>query len=149
MPDAIINRGVGRAWLALCFALAAHVFDEAATGFLVVYNPTVMGIRERVSWFPMPVFTFGGWLTGLSIVIAALFAVSALVYRGARGTRLAACVFAIVMTANAFGHTAATIFGRTIESVRFVRPAPGFYSSPLLLAASVYLLIRLRSSRLA
>jgi hypothetical protein len=45
------------------------------------------------------------------------------------------------------GHTLATVFGQTVSTVHFPRPAPGFYSAPLLLAGSIYLLIRLRASR--
>ena len=33
---------LGRAWIALWVALAVHVFDESVTGFLSVYNPTVL-----------------------------------------------------------------------------------------------------------
>jgi hypothetical protein len=58
-----------------------------------------------------------------------------------------AYVFAILMLVNGLGHTLGTIFGRTVESVRFPRPMPGFYSSPFLLVASVYLLSQLRLSR--
>jgi hypothetical protein len=31
----------GIAWIALCLAFALHIIDEALTGFLSVYNPTV------------------------------------------------------------------------------------------------------------
>ena len=48
---------------------------------------------------------------------------------------------------NALGHTLATILGHTVNSVRFARPAPEFYSSPLLLAASIYALVQLRRTR--
>jgi hypothetical protein len=54
--------------------------------------------------------------------------------------------YAVVHLLNGTGHTLATIFGQTVSSVHFPRPAPGFYSSPLLLAGSVYLLVRLRAS---
>ena len=33
--------------MSLCLALAAHVFDEAMTDFLSVYNPTVQAIRQK------------------------------------------------------------------------------------------------------
>jgi hypothetical protein len=39
------------------------------------------------------------------------------------------------------------VLGRTVASVQFQRPAPGFYSSPLLLLASTYLFVRLRATR--
>ena len=139
------NRGVGRAWVALCFALAVHVADEAATGFLTVYNPTATAIRQALPWLPLPVFGFEMWITGLIAAVIALLLLSAFVFRGARWTRPVAYVFAIIMLANALGHTLGTLFGRTVESVRFARPMPGFYSSPLLAAASIYLLYRLRT----
>jgi len=47
------------AWLLLVGALAAHVADEATTGFLDFYNPLVTSIRSRAPWFPMPTFDFG------------------------------------------------------------------------------------------
>lgn len=140
------NHRVGRAWLALCFALAIHVADEAATGFLAIYNPTVVAIRETLPWLPLPVFRFETWIAGLIIAILTLFLLSAFVFRGARWTRLAGYFFAIIMLANAVGHTTGTLLGRTTELVRFPRPMPGSYSSPLLAAVSIYLLYRLRSS---
>ncbi len=132
--------------MALCVALAAHVADEALTGFLAVYNPTVLVLRERYSWFPMPVFEFADWLAGLIIGIVILLALSPFAFRGARWLRPLAYFFAVIMLLNAFGHTLGTIAGRTVSSVTFERPMPGFYSSPLLLVASVYLLRELGRS---
>jgi hypothetical protein len=147
MSDA--NRRVTRAWQLLCLAIAVHVADEALTGFLSVYNPTVEAVRARLPWFPMPVFTFEVWLTGLILAVLLLLSLSPLISRGAGWTRVVACLVGFLMVLNALGHTAGTIFGRTVASVQFPRPMPGFYSSPLLLAASIHLLIRLRSSRTA
>ena len=130
--------------MALCLALAVHVADEAANGFLGVYNPTVMTMREKIPWLPLPVFRFETWLAGLIIAVIALVVLAVWVFRGARWTRPIAYGFAIVMLANALGHTLGTLLGRTVEAVRFPRPMPGFYSSPLLAAASIYLLYRLR-----
>ena len=140
------NRGVGRGWLLLCLALGVHVADEAATGFLSVYNPTVEAIRTKLPWLPLPVFDFEMWITGLIIAVAVLLALSPLVFQGRRWTRPAAYALAAIMTANGLGHVIGTAAGRTVESVTFPRPMPGFYSSPLLVAASIYLLLRLRSS---
>jgi hypothetical protein len=55
-------------------------------------------------------------------------------------------VFAVIMLLNGIGHTAGTIAGRSVASVHFARPMPGFYSSPFLIAAAIYLLIQLRRS---
>src|SRR5271165_607600 len=141
------NRPLAYAWILLCFALELHVFDEATTGFLAVYNPTVIALRERLGWWPMPTFGFGQWLTGLLVGCVVLLALTGLVARGAPGTPVLAYIFAILMLFNAAGHTLATILGRTVASVTFPRPAPGFWSSPIMAAAAIYLLIQLRRSR--
>jgi hypothetical protein len=139
---------LGWAWLALCAALALHVTDEALTGFLSVYNPTVEEMRQRIPWFPMPVFRFDVWLGGLILATVLLFALAPLAFSNARRWRWGAHAFAALMIANGLGHTAGTIAGRTVASVTFARPMPGFYSSPLLVAASVWLLLELQRSRL-
>lgn len=138
---------LGSAWLALCAALALHVTDEALTGFLAVYNPTVLELRSRYLWFPMPVFEFRDWLTGLILLVVILFALSPLFFRNVRWVRPVGYFFAVLNVINALGHTTATIFGQTVASVSFSRPAPGFWSSPFLFAASVWLLVELRRSR--
>jgi hypothetical protein len=140
---------LGIAWVALCLALATHVTDEALTGFLSVYNPTVLALRERLGYWPMPTFEFRDWLTGLIAGTITLLALSPFVFRGARWIRPLFYVFAVIMLLNGLGHTAGTIFGRTVGSVRFPRPMPGFYSSPLLLVTSVYALVQLRRTRIA
>src|SRR5262249_1066042 len=73
--------------LALCLMLAIHVSDEALTGFLSVYNPTVLAVRRHVNWFPMPVFSFDSWLAGLIVTDLILFSLSWFVARGARWMR--------------------------------------------------------------
>lgn len=139
------NHRLGRAWLALCLALAVHITDEALTGFLAVYNPTVVALRGTLPWLPLPLFGFKAWLAGLMVVTMLLLALSVFAFRGARWIRLAGYAFALIMLANGLAHSLGTVLGRTVESVRFSGPMPGFYSSPFLLAASIYLLIQLRS----
>lgn len=133
---------LGVAWVALCLALALHVTDEALTGFLSVYNPTVMALRPRGWWFP-PTFQFKAWLAGLVCLVAILLALSPQFFRGVRWARPIGYFFAVVNIFNAMGHIIATILGRTAATVTFPRPMPGFWSSPFLLAASVYLLMQL------
>ncbi len=135
---------LGWAWLLLCLAVAAHVTDEALTGFLSVYNPTVLAMRARFPWWPMPTFGFREWLAGLIVAVAIGLALSPLAFRNARWFRPLAWFLAVMMLLNGLAHTLGTIFGRTAPEVRFPRPMPGFYSSPLLLAASIYLLLQLR-----
>jgi hypothetical protein len=136
-----------RAWVFLCLALGLHVTDEATTGFLSVYNPTVLALRKNWPWLPLPVFRFDVWLAGLILAIAALLGLSLFVLRGARWVRPLAYAFAVMMLANGLGHTLGTVFGRTVASVRFPRPMPGFLSSPFLFLASAYLLFELRRTR--
>jgi hypothetical protein len=131
------------AWIALCLALAVHIADEAANGFLSVYNPTVTAMRARVRWLPFPVFRFNVWLGGLIAANVLLLSLSFFISRPGAWMRPIAYAFAFIMLANGMGHILGTIFGRTVASVRVPRPMPGFYSSPLLLAASVYLLLEL------
>jgi hypothetical protein len=134
---------LGVAWVALCLALALHVADEALTGFLSVYNPTILALRPRDWWFP-PTFEFRVWLTGLILGVVTGLALSPLFFRGVRWARPIGYFLAVVVgILNALGHITGTILGHTVPSVRFPRPMPGFYSSPFLLAASVYLLVQL------
>ena len=73
---------VRTAWLWLVVALALHVIDEASTGFLDVYNPTVRALRERFGWFPMPEFRFDVWVAGLAVLVLGLALLTPLVDRG-------------------------------------------------------------------
>lgn len=147
VPMSATNRRLGLAWLALCAALALHVTDEALTGFLTIYNSTVVAARSRSAWLPFPTFEFRNWLTGLIFAVVILFALSPLFFRNLRWIRPLGYFAAFINILNALGHTAATIFGRTVTSVSFQRPAPGFWSSPVLFAAAVWLVVELRSSR--
>ena len=122
----------GHAWVALTLTLAAHVTDEALTDFLSVYNPIVTAARERFGWFPMPTFTFGPWLGGLIALILLLAALSPHAYRGARGMRIAAVPYGIIMLLNGFGHLGASAY--------FGRWMPGTTTAPLLLLTSTWLL---------
>jgi hypothetical protein len=135
--------GFGRPWLALTVAFALHVLDEATTGFLNIYNPTVTAMRVRFVWFPMPTFEFRVWLVGLIVGVALCFALTPVAARNSRWLRPLAWLYALIMFFNGIGHTAVTILGRTVTSVSVPRPAPGFYSSPLLFIGSVWLMMRL------
>src|SRR4030095_3395135 len=97
-----------QAWLLLISAFAVDIFDEAVTDFLGFYNPLVLGIRSRIPWFPMPMFTFGVWLAGLIAVLllALLWPVAG---RGAAGTRLASWVLSGIMFLNGLGHLSGSL----------------------------------------
>jgi hypothetical protein len=137
------SAGFARPWVALTIAFALHVLDEATTGFLKVYNPTVIAVRHHWRWFPMPTFEFRVWLVGLIIAVAFCFALTPLAARGVRWFRPLAWLYAVIQFSNAMGHTIGTILGHTVRSVTFPRPAPGFYSSPLLFIGSIWLIVRL------
>jgi hypothetical protein len=130
LPDGPAVRHM-RAWLALVGALALHVVDEALTGFLGFYNPLVLRIRSNLSWFPMPTFTFGVWLTGLTALVAGLALLGPAVRRGTFGTQLASLVLSAIMFLNGLGHLAGSAY--------FQRWLPGATSAPLLLVASAWL----------
>ena len=139
---------LGWAWVFMWLALAIHVTDEALTGFLAVYNPTVLALRSKFGFWLMPTFTFRGWLTGLAAGILLLALLSPFAFENRRWIRPLFYFVAIVTGIfNALGHTVGTVLGHSVSTVTFARPAPGFYSSPLLLIVSIYALVQLRRTR--
>ena len=129
-------RARGRAWLLLCAGLALHVADEAAHDFLSVYNPSVLAIRRAAPWLPVPTFTFGVWLGGLIVAVVALSLLAPWIARGGRWAVFACYAFGGLMTANALGHLAGSVYSG--------RCMPGVYSSPVLLGAALWLLLAAR-----
>lgn len=125
----------GPAWIALCSALALHVTDETLTDFLSVYNPIAEAIRQRLTFLPLPTFTFSVWLIGLILAVVLLLALSPFAFRNARWMVPVAYGFAVLMIANGLLHIAGSVYlGRLM---------PGVYSSPVLLICSIYLLYRI------
>ena len=114
-------------------AFALHVVDEAVNDFLPLYNSVVGGWRETYSWVPLPLFTFSGWLTLLIVALIVLAGLTPLFFKGSRSVRPVAWFFGGLMVANALGH-----FGMSIYMGAF---APGVYSSPVVLAAAIALLV--------
>jgi hypothetical protein len=143
----VSRRGFGPAWLMVCVAFALHVWDEAAHDFLSYYNATALTLYGHFSWVPRMDMTFREWLTGMitAVVICALLTPFA--FRNARWLRPVAYVFAFIQLINGLGHIAAQILGGTVPSVQFDGVSPGFYTAPLLLAASIYLFWRLRKTK--
>ena len=141
-------RGLGIAWILIWVTLALHVADEVLHGFLYIYNTTVLALKDKLGWWPMPTFTFEIWLAGLVTGIGILAALTPFAFRNTRWLRPIIYFCAIVLCiGNALGHTVATVLGRTVIAVHFSRPAPGFISSPLLLFAGVYALVQLQLTR--
>lgn len=115
----------------LAGALAIHVIDETLTGFLDFYNPLVLRMREILGWWPMPAFTFGVWLTGLALLVLALFLLAPIVRRGGPAVIVMSWLLATIMFLNGVAHLAGSIY--------FERWLPGATSAPLLLITSVML----------
>ena len=130
------RRRWGTAWIGLTLALAVHVTDEALTGFLSLWNPLVLSLRDRVEWSPLPTFRFADWLAGLVMLLLVLIVLSGLVFRGVGWMRPVSYVFACFMMLNGIGHLAASLY--------LGRPASGVYSAPLLLVTAGFLLVSVR-----
>jgi hypothetical protein len=143
-PQAL--RQLGWAWVLLCAGLALHITDEALTGFLSVYNPTAREIARRIGFGP-PVFSFRVWLAGLIAAVVILLAFSPFAFQNRRAWRPLAWFFAALMLMNSVSHTVGTIRGHSFPDITWPRPMPGFYSSPFMAAAAVWLLHNLRRTR--
>ncbi len=141
LSKATPNQCFGIAWVAFALALAVHVADEATHDFLSTYNPSVRAIRARLPFLPLPTFTFRVWLTLLIAGILLLLCLSPLAFRGASWLRLLSRPLGVLVgVLNATLHISSSVY--------FHRWMPGVYSSPLLLAAALFLLAcsRLRTS---
>ena len=132
------SRNYGRPWLALSGALALHVTDEALSGFLDLWNPTMLRLRASIPWSPLPTFSFSTWLGGLVVLVIGLFLLSPFALAGSAWLRPLAYVYASIMLLNGLGHLAASVY--------LGRLAPGVYSAPVLIACSVWLFSRLLRS---
>ena len=130
------GKELGWAWIALSLSLAIHIINEAMTDFLSVYNPTALAIREWFPFFPLPVFTFEEWLSGLIGAVLLLLLLSPFAFRGGKWIRMLSYPFGILMLGNGLLHIGA--------SRHLGRAMPGVYSSPLLLVSSIYLLMCIR-----
>ncbi|MGB8537144.1 MAG: hypothetical protein WCD57_12060 [Acidobacteriaceae bacterium] len=136
-----------RAWLLLDVAFGLHAYEEAVTGFLPIYNQTASEIRTRIPRLPIPVFSRREWLGRLGMGMACMLALSPEVYWRARWTKPLIRAVSGIMLGNALLHVAGTIRGCTFSTVQFPRPMSGFYSSPLLAAASINMLAALREEQ--
>lgn len=119
-----------RAWLALTFALALHVADEAWNDFLGFYNPFMMMLRDMLLWQWLPTFQFGEWLAGLIAAILALLILARWAER--RWLAWAALPYGLVMFGNGLAH-----IGMSLYTQRMI---PGTISAPLIAGCAVWLL---------
>ncbi len=128
-----MKRSFGIAWFAFAVAVALHVADEACHDFLSFYNPSVQAIRARLPFLPLPTFTFRAWLTGLLAGIGLLLFFTPIAFRVPRWMRVLAFPLAVIVgILNATLHITGSLY--------FHRFLPGSWSSPLLIAAAVFLL---------
>lgn len=126
-------------WISLVAALALHVAEEALTGFLEFYNPTVSAIREQVPYLPLPTFSFEIWIAGLVTGILLLLGLSVFAFRQTRWITYAALILGTLMVFNGALHIAGSFL--------FKRPMPGVYTSPLLMIVAVYLILNASRTR--
>ena len=126
------NQRWGRSWLIQVAALALHVLDEAVFGFLPVYNSAVEALRDAYSWTWLPTFSETSWLTGLTLGIVVLLALSQPVYAGKTFMRPVSFFVGGLMLLNGIGHIGASLY--------LNEPIPGVASAPVLVLAAVSLL---------
>src|SRR4029077_7146815 len=133
------TRRFGIAWVAFALALAVLCAGEATHNFLAGSNPSVLAIRARLPFLPIPTFTFGVWISLLIAGIVLLLCLSPLAFRDSGWLRIAAWPFGLIIgIANASLHISSSIY--------YQRWMPGVYSSPVLLIAAVFLLAAARAS---
>ncbi len=125
--------------MGLTLTLALHVWDEASHDFLSLYNPIALRVRQAVPFLPIPVFTFRVWLAGLIAAVVVLLGLSLFVFRGAPWTRGASSVFGAIMLLNGCAHI--------LGSLSASRLLAGTYSAPLLILASLTLILASRRRR--
>ncbi len=131
--EGVNSKRFGWAWVTFAVAVAVHVTDEATHNFLTVYNASVAAIRTRVPLLPLPTFRFGVWLSLLILGIALLLSLAPLAFRGKGWLRIISVPLAIVVGVfNASLHIGSSLY--------YQKWMPGVYSSPVLLAAALFLL---------
>lgn len=116
------------AWLVLCAALIVHIGEEASRHFLDLWNPEVTALGMSVLRFTFPV-----WITLMALAVSGLLILSYWVRRGTFWTPVAAYVFIFLMLSNGVAHLLFAWHERAWMA--------GAYTSPLLIAASIYLWI--------
>jgi hypothetical protein len=138
MKEVALNRRFGIAWVTFALAVAVHVTDEAIHDFLSTYNSSVRAIRARLSFVPLPTFSFRIWLALLIAGIFLLLCLSPFAFHRDSWLRTVSRPLAILVgVLNATVHIGSSIY--------FHRWMPGVYSSPFLLLAAIYLLASSRA----
>lgn len=125
------------AWLLLMAAVSIHVYDEARNGFLAVYNPTAVRIRERFPLLPLPIFSYRRWKIQLIASIAIAISLTPLSVHLPAVFRPVAAFVAVAMILNGLSHLIGTVLGHTYRDIKIPRPMPGTYSSPTMILAAL------------
>lgn len=136
---------LGLPWFILCLSFALNILDERLHDFLGYYNPTVLTLYGHFSWFPRIDLTLGEWLAIVLGTDVVLLLMTPWALRKAGFIRPIAYAFATLMFLKGLGTILISAIGQTVGSVHFTGGAPGIYSSPLLMVASCFLLLCLRS----
>lgn len=121
------------AWLLLTGVLAVHISEEAGRNFLALWNPEVDALGLDALRFTFPV-----WITLMILSVAGLLILSYWVRRVTFWTPLAAYIFTLLMLSNGVAHLLFSWHERAWMA--------GAWTSPLLIAASVYLWTTVRRS---
>jgi hypothetical protein len=121
------------AWFVLCVLLALHLAEEAASGDYRAYGQALDLLRVFFPQLPIPHFNFTVWLVDIAGAIIVLFLLTGLVHRNYQIMRPASFALAIFTTANAMLHI--------LLSLASDRILAGTLTSPLLLVASLFLLL--------
>jgi hypothetical protein len=137
---------LGWAWILQCSALAVQIWDAAVHDFIGYYNATMLTLYGHFQFFPRLDIESKQWLALPILLELLLLALTPLAFRNVRWIRLLAYALTLGGCLVAVGQIVATIRGGTVPSVRFERTSPGFFSSPLLLFASLWLFWSLRQT---
>ena len=143
----VVRKGFGLAWLIFCFAFALHWADQVRHDFIGYYNATALSLYGHYSWFPRIDISPRVWLACMGATAVLWVVLSPFAFKNIRWMRMLAAVVAAVQFLEGFGVIAATLRGGTVPSVHFEGVAPGFYTAPLVLLASCYLVWSLKVSK--
>jgi hypothetical protein len=119
------------AWITLCFVLAFHIYEEVTAGTRQTYGAATEFLREFFPW--LPPFNFTVWLVDITGAVVVLFSLTWLVHKRHKFMLPASYAFATFTTVNAMIHLCSRLYG--------VEHVAGTQSAPLLLAASLFLLL--------
>lgn len=120
------------AWLLLCLVLALHIYEEATRGSYLAYDL----VRRLFPW--LPPFHFEIWLLNVGGAVVVLVGLTWFVHKRLPIMRLASYALAIFATGNAMLHL--------LLSLAWNQALIGMFTSPLLLAASLFLFVSIPRS---